>query len=230
MTPLSNTLLNLIPDYHDADAATWIQTSLKKSKAITPEMAKDAEVTSLQWENIFQRPDSPFGLHASINWRKFVLATYVADLASYEKPVDQVDFNRLLYVMNAAPGGFRVWWIKPKGQEWIPAGYTGWYPMLSTMYNVFKCAPETLVDRTVVPTKDSKLLYLFNFSVAEQLKKTALSRALMTQFAQDIERQKAEGLACITVSEDGARIAKRFGLKQSGYLTIEGSKEGVYTQ
>ena len=69
---------------------------------------------------------------------------------------------------------------------------------------------------TPVCLQENPYLYLFNFSVAANFKKSPLSKALMTRFAQDVSAQNPAGLSCITVSEDGVRTAMRFGMKHAG--------------
>lgn len=222
-------LLEGVPDFTSWDEAQgWIASM----KTWAQGDIADAQFASLDWSDLQEDAESTFGLYASQNWRKFVLAAFAADLVSYPNPTDQVNFDRLLFVMHAFPQGFRVWWVKLQNEPWRPVGYTGWYPMLDTMFETFKNSPEQLKNRMVVPNtavdSDDLLLYLFNFSCAAQLKKTALSKALMTRCAEDIAKQNPKGLACITVSDDGIRIAKRFGMACSGHLTIDNTTEGVF--
>lgn len=222
-------LLEGVPDFTSWDEAEeWI----KDMQEWPLDGFNNAQFATLEWSDIQEEPESSFGLYSSANWRKFVLATFAADLASYQEPVDQVTFDRLLFVMNAFPQGFRTWWVKTSSQPWRPVGYTGWYPMLDTMFETFQNSPEKLKNRMVVPNSaasvDGPLLYLFNFSVATPLKKSALTKALMTMCAEDIAKQNPKGLACITVSDEGIRIAKRFGMTCSGHLTIDNTTEGVF--
>lgn len=142
-------------------------------------------------------------------------AVYQIDLACYEDPDDQVDYERLELVMKAFPEGFRLWWHRVD-DIWQLAGYTGWYPMSEEQFTTFKNSPETVKNRRVVPERGSPYLYLFNYSVLPSLKKQPLTKLLLTRYAEDITKQKPKGLACITVSDDGARVAKRFGMEQSG--------------
>ena len=187
----------------------------------------------LEWRTIEQKPVYPFGLYASENWRKLVLAAFFADLISYPQLFSQVNFDRLLFVMHAFPQGFRTWWIKFPNGVWWPAGYSGWYPMGESTYECFAKHPEKLVDRMIVPhtysAEQKPYLYLFNYSAIPALKKSSFAKALIKEYVQDISQQNARGLACITVSADGARIAKRFGMSCAGYLELGGCLEGVYT-
>lgn len=230
---MSEEVLKNIPDFTSWEKASyWVQAGQQMTEQFTKELVSGSEFMSLEWGEIERKREFPFGLYASESWRKFVLATFLADLASYPIPGDQVNFDRLLFVMHAFPQGFRTWWLKLPNNSWWPVGYTGWYPMLETMFELFEKSPERLKDRMVVPNihkpKGQPYLYLFNYSVAPELKKTSLSKALMKRFAQDIAAQNAKGLACITVSDDGIRVANKFGMEFSGNLDVDGSVEGVY--
>jgi hypothetical protein len=225
-------LLKSIPDFFSwADAASWINLCRQRLDNLTSKDISEPECLSLEWKNIEDEKDPHFGLYPSEKWRKFVLAAFAADLLSFDKPVDQVNFERLLFVMHAFPEGFRVWWIKC-ADIWLPVGYTGWYPMLETMYVLMETKPDQLKDRMVVPHPSSishhPYLYLFNFSVAAICKKTKLSNALMKRYIQEITEQHAKGFSCITVSEDGIRVANRLGMACSGHLDLDGSLEGIY--
>ncbi len=229
MPKISEDVLKDVPDFTSwQEADSWLKQGQLAARAWSPDVLADAKITSLQ---INETAAFPFGLYASEKWRKFVLATFLADLICYSNPVDQVSFERLIFVMHSFPQGFRTWWIKLPNQPWWPVGYTGWYPMLETAFEAFKNNPDKLTSRMVVPThlnKTRPLLYLFNSSVAPQLKQKILTKPLMSMFAQDISQQNPKGLACITVSEDGSRIAKRFGMSCTGSLTIDGCAEGVF--
>lgn len=223
-------ILAQIPDFTNWELA---QTWLKEGQIWKQDLGLDVQFTSLEWKDIQTASNGCFGLLSSENWRKFVLATFLADLVSYPAASDQVDFSRLVFVMNAYPEGFRIWFVRYGDGAWRPAGYTGWYPMLDTMYETFTDSPEKLKNRMVVPHVQGRdaaaLLYLFNFSVHAGFKKSPLSKALMTKVSEDIAKQKARGMACITVSDDGIRIAKRFGMHCRGYITCDDAPEGVFT-
>lgn len=222
-------LLETIPDLTSWQAASnWVQQKQRQAAQFDPQ----AKILAVEWKEIEQKPNFPFGLYSSEKWRKFVLATFLADLISYVKPIDQVSFERLLYVMHAFPHGFRTWWVELSNQDWLPVGYTGWYPMLETAYELFEKNPEKLKDRMVVPNTSvqdkNSYIYLFNFSVGPAYRKSQLSKLIMKKYVQDISEQKPSGLACITVSEDGIRIANRFGMSCCGHLNLDGTLEGVY--
>jgi len=212
-------LLDYVPDFSCwEEAASWI----KKGQDLV--VNKSDNIASLEWKECQEKGAFPFGLYSSKNWRKFALATFLADLVSYPTPSDQVNFDRLLFVMHAFPEGFRVWWIEQEG-IWWPVGYTGWYPMLETTFKLFEKESEKIKNRMVVPnlsTDQPKPLYLFNFSVIPSLKKSSLSRQLMKKYVEDINAQNASGLTCITVSPEGQHVARRFGMSLTGHVDGEG--------
>lgn len=233
MTAAHEKLLNSVPDFTSWDeAALWLEEGMRIAAEFNPQVVLKAPFLTLEWSDISEKAASRLGLYSSLKWRKFVLATFLADLISYTNPDYQVSFERLLFVMHAFPQGFRIWWIELSNHTWFPVGYTGWFPMFESMYLLFKNNPEKLKDRTVVPSTSKAInrpyLYLFNFSVISALKKSPLSNLLMKKFVHDINEQRAAGLACITVSGDGARIAMRFKMSMTGYL--EGGIEGVYVR
>ncbi len=221
-TTMSVRYLDEVPDFSSWEkAALWIEEGLKDAESYSAQTLENAQIGSLSWSGT--AADSRFGLYASKEWQKFVMAAYLADLLSYPSPPDQVTFDRLAFVMHSFPEGFRVWFIKQQDGPWRPIGYTGWYPMLESAYEIFSHNPEKLTSRMVVPTRGSKpYIYLFNCSVVAPFKKQPLTKALMTHLADDIQREDPEGLACITVSEDGIRVATRFDMTRTGSIGDEG--------
>lgn len=239
MNPLFNQtqdkLLENIPDYMDWNKAQcWINEGRKLVQDLGEKGFFETEFLCFEWNHVDDpKPEAVFGLYPSEKWRKCVLATFFADLVSYSQSVDQVNFERLLFVMHAFPEGFRTWWMKLLNGAWWPVGYTGWYPMLELQFELFEKKSDQIKDRMVMPNihpKDQKpYLYLFNFSVTPSLKHTPLTKILMQRFAEDINKQNAAGLASIIVSEDGARIVSRFGMSYCGRFTIDGCLESIYT-
>lgn len=230
-SPTAAELLANVPDFCDwATAQAWIEVG----QAGLYQIPHDCAFACLDGTQIDRsatladRSASCFGLYASAEWRKFAMATFLADLLSYRHPVDQVSFDRLLFVIHAFSEGFRVWWVK-FSEIWWPVGYSGWYPMLEGHFELFQKQPHLLKNRMVVPAPTSRdYLYFFNYSVMPSLKKSDLSKALMRHFVQDIQQLFPKGMACITVSEEGAQIATRFGMQCTGQLIIDGCAEGVW--
>lgn len=228
-------LLAKVPDFSNwAEAKQWIENGINIIQQVSPKSISELEFTSLEWSDNKVTKEHPFGLYTSLIWRKLVLATFLADLISYPQLADQVSFERLLFVMHTYPQAFRVWWIKLPTNQWWPVGYSAVYPMYETTFEQFEKHSENLKDRLVAPNiylnGQKPFLYLFNYSVAPLFKKSDISKELMKKLASDVHSYDTAGIACITVSDEGVRIAQRFGMELSGYLTFEGSKEGVYTK
>jgi hypothetical protein len=236
MIPTPDSLLSSVPDWHDwKKVSQWIKDGQRNAIQLSRESLEPSSIYCLEWSNLREEKNWPFGYYCSPIWRKFTLAAFLADLVSYAAPIDQVNFDRLVFLMHCFPQGFRVWWLKSHdGGCWWPVGYTGWYPMLETVFDTFEKAPEKLRDRMVLPDpkslEGSPYIYLYNYSVAPTLKKSSLSKALMKRYSDDIYAQAFQGLASIAVSEDGIRMASRFDLKLSGYLKIENMAEGVFVK
>lgn len=167
-------------------------------------------------------PDAP-------GWLAFVKAAFQADHACYSMPADQVDFERLSGVMAAFPQGFRVYLAGD-----IPVGYTGWYPVAEDVFKILHDAPEKITHRgfmkPVPLAPEGNWIYLFNYSVIPALRGTEQSRALVKSYATEIKcLPQVKGMAAVTVSEDGARIAHKFGMTERGIMTHDGAAERVYT-
>lgn len=233
---IARQLLKDVPDFLSWNKALeWMQEGQSLLENYRPRELQESEIRSLEWDHSVQST-SPFGLYPLKSWRKFVLSTYFSDVVSYPQPVDQVNFERLLFVMHTFPEGFRTWWIELAQNMWWPVGYSGWYPMHESAFEIFEKHPEKLRDRMVVPykvvgpTSQNPYLYLFSFSAAPQLKGSILTKALMKAFIKDIDAAQPAGLSCITVSGDGVRIASRLGLTQTGTLNLNGHLEGIFTR
>ena len=238
-------LLENVPDWGSSAPTEklfedWLHRGKKAVLGATPE--------SIDWETI-QVLELPPGLRSASSlgcvlnptWRKWVLGLYLADLVSYALPSDQVEFNRLSYLAAAFPEGFALFWLQIARQYW-PVGYSGWYPMTSSAFETFEKRPESLQDRMVVPktsassteanpipASERPFLYLFNYSVATPFKKSPLSKILMHRYAQSLAAQNPQGLAAITVSDEGCRVASRFGMQQTGHFKLGNEVERVFT-
>jgi len=235
MKPAVEDLLRLVPDWKNWDEVqAWIQQGVNLSKHFSRDQITSDSFISLSWADLLEEGKVPLGLYASEKWRKFVLMIFLADLISYPNTVDQVNFDRLQFVMHSFPVGFRAWWIQLPNQSWWPAGYTGWYPMYENVFSSFETSPAQIKNRMVVPNlyvkNSDAFLYLFNYSVAPGLKKSQLSNALIKTFSHEIHSKKPRGLACISVSEDGDRIASKFNMSSSGAFSIGENIEKVFTK
>lgn len=224
-------LLERVPNWTSwAEAEKWLDDGLREIASLIPQAEGASEF------RVITTPDGPlagcFGRYADAAWRRAVLAAFFADLASYRVPVDQVNFDRLAFVMHAFPSGFRTYWARVGGSRWWPVGYTGWYPMLPSVFSQFEQRPGELENRMVVPAvvgaEAAPFVYVFNYSVALPFKGTALSKTLVKNLAADVAQARPQGLACIAVSPDGCRIAERFGMRRTGTFVLDGSSEFVF--
>ncbi len=167
-------------------------------------------------------------------WAAFVAALYLADVASYPRPVNQVDLAHLHHVVRVFPRGFRLWSAEIPGAGRLPVGYSGWYPIAAATFARLEHEAASMRDRAVPPLAAVEpgggFVYLFNYSVVPQLRGTSAARRLMQAYAGDVDAVGACGMAAITVSGDGERVAGRFGMRRTGTIVVEGCEEGVFTR
>ena len=183
------------------------------------------------------RPSSPamLGGFSSSRWRKLTLAAFAADWACYSKQTDRVEFARLAYATATFPVGFRVWFCRLEDGCHTPVGYSGWFPISANVFLLLLQRPETVGRRglvTPLPRLDEPAyVYLFNASIVPQLRGgSPQSTALMRRFAEDIGGVRKKGLLSLTVSEDGRRFSRRFGMTQKGSIATDGEAEDVFVR
>lgn len=159
----------------------------------------------------------------------FIKGALAADWACYTTPEDQVDEPRLRAVIAAFPGGFRLYM-----KDGAPVGYTGWYPIARDVFDRLHERPQELTHRgQIMPLPElspgGDYLYLFNYSIIDALHKTPESKTMIQDFARSVLSTPHRGLAAVTVSPGGARVAEKFGMAYRGDMTHDGVPEGVYT-
>jgi hypothetical protein len=235
MDLIDSTLLEGVPDLGDVAAATaWFEAKQAILRSLEPSPEIEASCRSVAVNDLVGAPSPPFGRYGDAAWRKLVLATLLVDWSCYPAPVDRVGIERLFQVMHVFPAGFRVWWVNDPGSGWLPVGYTGWYPIAELTFETLDARTSALFDRNVpaLPAIDpgGSFLYLFNYSVLESLRRTSCSRRLLRALADDLAAVPLRGLAAIAVSEEGIRVAERFGMRRSGTLVLDGAPEHVYTR
>ena len=169
-----------VPDTADLHAlATWLdeRRAFLRDRPRSDEWAAAVEplVPALDV------PPGPLGRHGDRGWRAFAWGTFLADLASYPAPVDQVDLARLLHVLAVFPGGFRLWGAEAPGLGWVPVGYSGWYPIAESSFTLLEQHPASLRDRMVAPLPAvdpaGSFLHVFNVSIVRPLRGTVASSA-----------------------------------------------------
>jgi hypothetical protein len=171
----------------------------------------------------------------SARWRGLVGATFAADLACYAEPSDQVSFDRLTAAMRAYPRGFRVWGARIDGADavWIPLGYTAVIPISGATFARFEDGTASLAgpEITALPGVEAggSFLYLFNYSVVPSLRGTRMAARVVKALADDVARTPHRGLAALTVSPDGDRVAQRFGMTARPRIDAVDAHEAVFT-
>lgn len=178
--------------------------------------------------------DALIGPYGSAAWRRFAHAILLADWACYTKPADRVEFHRSLWVTAAFPAGFRVFMCRLPDGRHVPVGYTGWYPISRNVFQLLHSDPLTITHRGLIAPLQrldtgGNFIYLYNYSIISALRKTDQSRILVSELAATLSSLKILGMAAVTVSDDGERVARRFGLNYSGDMFHEGDRERVFT-
>jgi hypothetical protein len=226
-------ILAAVPDPGDLSGLEgWFAARQQILARLRPTAALEATLCSVDVGALVRPARRPFGHHADPIFRKLVVATLLADWGCYTAPVDQVGFERLLFVMHVFPAGFRGWWVESPDDGWLPVGYTGWYPISEATFEMLASRAAMVRDRSTVPLPvidpEGSFFYLFNYSILPAFRRGPCSRQLVRGLAEDIQAVPCRGLAAITVSEDGARVAERFGMRRAGSILVEGCEEWIY--
>lgn len=223
--------LAAVPDWIDGPAAgAWLARTLDAVAALPPIAGTDGFVATAGAELGLAAEPGPLGHFPDPRWRRFALAIFAADLACYLTPDDRVTFDRLLYVVDGFPRGFRVWWRRA-GEAWLPAGYSAWYPISPGSLARLERGDPTLTERLFPPVRHAPPdapVYLFNYSLDASSRRSALSRALLASLADDLAAAGVTTLAAVTVSPEGCRAAERFGMVRRATLTGGDLTEWIY--
>lgn len=226
------TLLRSVPDWSDWEKFhAWLQKKVQNVQTLQSRV--DHRMIAVDGTDIAKLAvPSPFGWYAQSAWRRFAAATFAADLVCYHTPADQVSFERLLLVLHAFPEGFRTWGVVDDEGEWLPVGYSGFYPIAEETFAQLEQADPRLASRWILPSSPSSghnaaYVYLFNYSIAAPLRKSAYSKRLLSSLAADLATFSPRGMATITVSPEGLRVAKQFGLEPVGTVVFETLTEQV---
>jgi hypothetical protein len=222
-----------VPDFCDGERfEPWLSASLSAlGRIVRP--PDGAPCVAVDGAALGPAPGGALGWFGSPAWRRLVGATLLADWASYPLPAHRVSFERLAFVMNAFPEGFRIFWLDCPGEGFLPVGYSGFYPIAPATFERLEGADGGLADRRIWPLTPApprgQYMYLFSYSIVDPLRRSPWSRRLVRALAEDVGERAPAGLAALTVSADGRRVAERFGLRQTGVVHHAGSEEWVYT-
>lgn len=231
MTPDALAPLAGVPDWTDGtEAEAWLARTIDAIGALPRIAEGDACVSTAGSSLGLPDPPGPTGRFGDARWRRFALAAFAADLACYLTPEDRVGFDRLLYVLDGFPGGFRVWWRRHH-EAWLPVGYAAWYPISPGSLSRLERGDPTLAERLIPPVRVASKgapVYVFNYSLDASSRRSTLSRALLSTLAAELSAAEPAALAAITVSPDGIRVAERFGMARRATLVSGDLTEWVY--
>jgi hypothetical protein len=206
-----------------------------------PKFLKTENDISLQAKNLaeeinsslFHSKDAALLQQSLLTTEAQYISMLAADWACYPKPQDQAETPRFLSVTAAFPEGFKLYCLPSNGRL-LPVGYTGWYPIEKSVFEILHNTPEHLTHRGAMKpqplSRDENYIYLFNYSVIQSLRRTPVSARLVKLYAAEILGiPRLKGIAAVTVSEDGQRVARKFGMELRGDMTHDGDIEPVYT-
>ena len=220
-----------LASFSDWDAlSARLASVVEQAREVAPTRAIEASFRAI--EDAGESAPGPLGRYADARFRGLVGATFVADLACYAAPGDQVSFERLLDAMRAFPRGFRVWGAAIEGAGWLPLGYTGVIPIAAATFERFERGEASLAGPAIralsAVEPGGSFLYLFNFSVVPGLRGTPMAARVLEALADDVRGTPHRGLAALTVSRDGERVVERFGMEPRRRAGA-GAHETVYT-
>jgi len=155
-------------------------------------------------------------------------ALLAADHRCYPRAVDRLSHERAELLLAAAELRVRLWF----DEAGEPCGYTAIHTIAAPVLALLEQPPATATDRGfVLPAKVGEAaagVYLFNYSIAVERRRSAASRALIAGLADDLAAM-APGLpvAALCVSAEGIRVAERLGLRAHARLEVGGDLETV---
>lgn len=230
MQLVADELVGSLPDFSDWNMAAQAVPQLLGQIHRMPALEASAAIASLSLQDL--TGISEFGPAGSRCFRQALFGILVADWACYHKLVDRVALHRLSYSASVFPAGFRLWLAKP-GEDWLPIGYSGWYPIAESALRRLELESGQVRDRgEAAPVRTvGGAIYVFNYSIIPQGRSgvgSNVSRLMLRQLASDLDQHKQARRAAITVSEDGSRVARRFGMIHVGDICIDGEPEMVF--
>jgi len=154
-------------------------------------------------------------------------ALIAADHRCYPRAVDRLSHERAELLLAAAELRVRLWF----DEHGEPCGYTAIHTIAAPVLMLLEQPPATAPDRGfVVPAQAGEAagVYLFNYSIAPELRRSAASRALLAGLADDlVAMPQSLPVAALCVSAEGVRVAERFGLRDHARIEVGGDLETV---
>jgi hypothetical protein len=218
-----------IPAVHSPDAlASWLENTATRLNALPPDRLDPGQVASCTGQEAAIRDFFP-GQNAA---ETFTLAVLLADWACYAEKEKREEPAHIDNIFSVFPHGLRLWTVKLQDKP-IPIGYTCFHPISRDLFHRLQNAPERITNRKQIsPEKESSdgenALYIHNISIIKQFHRTQTSKNLVKALAQDIASVAHCALAAIVVSPDGQRLAARFGMHPSGFISHDGHKEMAF--
>ena len=179
------TFLADIPDPQGmsfSQIADWLNGRMAALEAASYGTAVTDSFTAVELPEVAA---DPLGPEASADWRKFTLATLLADWACYQRPVDRIDLPRLKYILSSAHRYFRIWCCTlPDGQH-TPVGYSAWYPLAKFVFDGVMAADASVDDRgAFLPLRSAtpdtvSHGYVINISIVQPLRNTSCSARMI---------------------------------------------------
>lgn len=228
--------LGWIPDPAEmsfAELERWLAASIDQSCAIDVQDAQGDAFTSFQMEPL---PDYACGPEADPMWRRYFLAILLADWASYERPVDRIDYARLKYILTSAYPWFRLYFVRTKNAL-VPVGYAAWYPLSRFVFDATKEGEAEIDDRgAFLPLRTARKgdkydhVYILNVSIIKNLRNTPCAVRMLLDLHRDAMAQEQAGLMAITVDEAGSRFSCFVGMDLVSRIKVQGEMENLYVR
>lgn len=162
-----------------------------------------------------------------------ITTVLLADWACYAKPEDRAEYLRLHDIISTFPKGFRIWFCQTINKTYLPVGYTGWYPIARSIFEKALMRPGEITHRRelwpeISLSKGEKYLWVFNYSIIKQLRKSEQSKKMLQTYAADIQAVNPCGLAAAVISEESKSVARKLGMAYIGNMTHAGVSEEVW--
>jgi hypothetical protein len=230
-------LLDSLPDPQTQDfddTLAWIEKQIAVMNLIrfTPELATHFVAVELKEDFVHECGPEAFPL-----WRKFFLATLLADWATYEHPTDRVDYARLKYIMTSAHRYTRLWCCRLSDGTVMPVGYTAWYPIAKSVYEGAVRDSASIDDRGYfMPLRNAKVedvrySYAFNINIIASLRNTVCSYKLIRACQHDLTGPlKQAHVLAVAVDDAGQKFLQMMKFNPVGAITVDGEEETLFAR
>ena len=211
----------------------WVNRRVVDARTIAPTPETIASFAPVE---LSESAAHPFGAEGDATWRRFFLATLVADWACYEREVDRVDFPRLKYIMSSASRYFRLWCCRLPDGSSVPVGYSAGYPIPKFVFDGIMRDHAGIDDRGVflpqrfIQPDAIRHAYIINVSIAAPLRNTSCSVKMLRAMQRDGKRLGNASAMAITVDEAGSRFSRIGGFSRMGEIIVGGEREALFVR